>query len=67
MEYPGTVPGKVLSFVGCHMDVVTANPDDWVCFYTLCFLVSMILYGRFVNTCFDSICNSADSVELLLG
>ncbi|CAN6486324.1 unnamed protein product [Victoria cruziana] len=29
VEYPGTVPGKVLSFVGSHMDVVTANPDDW--------------------------------------
>lgn len=30
VEYPGTVPGKILSFVGMHMDVVTANPDDWV-------------------------------------
>jgi acetylornithine deacetylase len=30
VEYPGSVPGKILSFVGCHMDVVTANPDDWV-------------------------------------
>ncbi|XP_038680475.1 acetylornithine deacetylase-like [Tripterygium wilfordii] len=29
VEYPGTVPGKVLSFVGMHMDVVTANPNDW--------------------------------------
>ncbi|XP_043696286.1 acetylornithine deacetylase [Telopea speciosissima] len=29
IEYPGTVPGKILSFVGCHMDVVTANPDEW--------------------------------------
>ncbi|CAA7042990.1 unnamed protein product [Microthlaspi erraticum] len=29
VEYPGTVPGKILSFVGMHMDVVTANPDDW--------------------------------------
>ncbi|KAJ4958757.1 hypothetical protein NE237_025868 [Protea cynaroides] len=29
VEYPGTVPGKILSFVGCHMDVVTANPDEW--------------------------------------
>ncbi|XP_068305314.1 acetylornithine deacetylase-like [Pyrus communis] len=29
VEYPGTVPGKILSFVGCHMDVVTANPEDW--------------------------------------
>lgn len=29
VEYPGTQPGKVLSFVGCHMDVVTANPSDW--------------------------------------
>ena len=30
VEYPGTQPGKILSFVGCHMDVVTANPSDWV-------------------------------------
>ncbi|KAH0741492.1 hypothetical protein KY290_034535 [Solanum tuberosum] len=29
VEYPGTLPGKSLSFVGMHMDVVTANPDDW--------------------------------------
>ncbi|CAM8999877.1 unnamed protein product [Rhodiola kirilowii] len=29
VEYPGTEPGKILSFVGCHMDVVTANPSDW--------------------------------------
>lgn len=32
VEYPGTVPGKILSFVGMHMDVVTANPSEWVCF-----------------------------------
>ncbi|KFK28468.1 hypothetical protein AALP_AA7G000200 [Arabis alpina] len=29
VEYPGSVPGKILSFVGMHMDVVTANPEDW--------------------------------------
>ncbi|KAL9666451.1 hypothetical protein QQ045_000783 [Rhodiola kirilowii] len=29
VEYPGTEPGKILSFVGCHMDVVMANPSDW--------------------------------------
>ncbi|KAL9231200.1 hypothetical protein vseg_006457 [Gypsophila vaccaria] len=29
VEYPGTVPGDVVSFVGCHMDVVTADPTDW--------------------------------------
>lgn len=29
MEYPGSVPGKIVSFVGMHMDVVTANPDEW--------------------------------------
>ncbi|MQL88898.1 hypothetical protein Taro_021462 [Colocasia esculenta] len=29
VEYPGASPGKILSFVGCHMDVVPANPDDW--------------------------------------
>ncbi|XP_044465924.1 acetylornithine deacetylase-like, partial [Mangifera indica] len=29
VEYPGTELGKILSFVGMHMDVVTANPNDW--------------------------------------
>lgn len=29
VEYPGTEHGKILSFVGMHMDVVTANPNDW--------------------------------------
>ncbi|KAL8104134.1 acetylornithine deacetylase [Apium graveolens] len=29
VEYPGTEPGKILSFVGMHMDVVPANPLDW--------------------------------------
>ncbi|KAL9248978.1 Acetylornithine deacetylase-like protein [Drosera capensis] len=29
VEYPGTEEGKVVSFVGCHMDVVTANPSEW--------------------------------------
>lgn len=39
VEYPGTEPGKILSFVGMHMDVVTANPNDWVLtlFYLLFF------------------------------
>lgn len=29
IEYPGSEPGKIVSFVGCHMDVVPANRDDW--------------------------------------
>ncbi|KAJ4848004.1 hypothetical protein Tsubulata_009332 [Turnera subulata] len=29
VEYPGTQTGKIVSFVGMHMDVVTANPNDW--------------------------------------
>ncbi|BBN18864.1 hypothetical protein MPTK1_8g06150 [Marchantia polymorpha subsp. ruderalis] len=29
VEYPGTVDKKIVSFVGSHMDVVTANPNDW--------------------------------------
>ncbi|XP_076895184.1 acetylornithine deacetylase-like [Bidens hawaiensis] len=29
VEYPGTLPGNILSFVGMHMDVVTANPSEW--------------------------------------
>ncbi|KAI3821584.1 hypothetical protein L1987_09152 [Smallanthus sonchifolius] len=36
VEYPGTEPGKILSFVGMHMDVVTANPSEWVEFVVLC-------------------------------
>lgn len=39
VEYPGTEPGKILSFVGMHMDVVTANPNDWVCFFLSCLIV----------------------------
>lgn len=46
VEYPGTVPGKVLSFVGMHMDVVTANPNDWV-FFSLFDLVPDIRFSRF--------------------
>jgi acetylornithine deacetylase len=30
VEYPGTVPGRVVSFVGMHMDVVPANASEWV-------------------------------------
>ena len=30
VTYKGTHATKVMSLVGCHMDVVTANPDDWV-------------------------------------
>ncbi|GMH09219.1 hypothetical protein Nepgr_011059 [Nepenthes gracilis] len=29
VEYPGTVDGKIVSFVGSHMDVVTADPQGW--------------------------------------
>lgn len=29
VEYPGSVPGRVVSFVGMHMDVVTADPACW--------------------------------------
>ncbi|KAH7687357.1 Peptidase M20 protein [Dioscorea alata] len=28
-EYPGSDPHRILSFVGCHMDVITADPSDW--------------------------------------
>ncbi len=29
IEYPGTHPDRVVSFVGSHMDVVPANPEEW--------------------------------------
>ncbi|MEW5309948.1 MAG: hypothetical protein WDW38_001788 [Sanguina aurantia] len=29
ITYPGEPEGGILSFVGCHFDVVTANPQTW--------------------------------------
>eukprot|EP00197_Chlamydomonas_leiostraca_P004747 CAMPEP_0202867528 /NCGR_PEP_ID=MMETSP1391-20130828/9483_1 /ASSEMBLY_ACC=CAM_ASM_000867 /TAXON_ID=1034604 /ORGANISM="Chlamydomonas leiostraca, Strain SAG 11-49" /LENGTH=429 /DNA_ID=CAMNT_0049547581 /DNA_START=14 /DNA_END=1303 /DNA_ORIENTATION=- len=29
VEYPGEPGGGIISFVGCHLDVVTANPETW--------------------------------------
>lgn len=29
ITYPGTNPNKVCSFVGSHLDVVPANPQNW--------------------------------------
>ncbi len=29
VEYPGEPAGGIMSFVGCHLDVVTAVPDTW--------------------------------------
>lgn len=29
IEYPGTEPNEILSFVGSHLDVVTADPNTW--------------------------------------
>jgi hypothetical protein len=46
VEYPGTEQGKILSFVGMHMDVVTANPNDWVCsFLSFIFCCSSVKRG----------------------
>lgn len=49
VEYPGTEPGKILSFVGMHMDVVTANPNEWVClsFLMLLFELNWVYKFRF--------------------
>jgi acetylornithine deacetylase len=46
VEYPGTVPGRVVSFVGMHMDVVPANPSEWVC------CVNTLLPGYLVSSDF---------------
>ncbi|EFJ48310.1 hypothetical protein VOLCADRAFT_81178 [Volvox carteri f. nagariensis] len=29
VEYPGEPDGGIMSFVGCHLDVVTADPQTW--------------------------------------
>jgi hypothetical protein len=47
VEYPGTEPGKILSFVGMHMDVVTANPNDWVCSFLSFFFSCLLKWGLF--------------------
>lgn len=49
VEYPGTVPGKILSFVGCHMDVVTANPNNWVFLYHFHFIAHQFMYNFILN------------------
>lgn len=49
VEYPGTVPGRAISFVGMHMDVVPANPDEWVGCYGDC-------SPDAVKNCFSSLC-----------
>lgn len=51
VEYPGSQPGKILSFVGMHMDVVTANPSDWVCY--ILFLVLNIFYIQLLSAHFQ--------------
>jgi acetylornithine deacetylase len=38
VEYPGSVPDRVVSFVGMHMDVVTADLTDWV-------LISLLFFS----------------------
>ena len=53
VEYPGTVSGKIVSFVGAHMDVVTANPNDWVfinSFLFFCHLPSHITTATHTHT-----------------
>lgn len=29
LQYPGQPGGGIMSLVGAHLDVVTANPDAW--------------------------------------
>lgn len=29
IEYPGQENGETVSFAGCHLDVVSANPEAW--------------------------------------
>jgi len=29
IEYPGTEPNQIVSFIGSHLDVVTADPSTW--------------------------------------
>lgn len=55
VEYPGTEPNKVLSFVGMHMDVVTANPSDWVKFEFLDFLLCYWFDFWAFFLCFDDV------------
>ena len=44
VEYPGSVPGRVVSFVGMHMDVVTADPTDWVLIFSFIFLIILFFF-----------------------
>lgn len=65
VEYPGTVPDKILSFVGMHMDVVTANPNDWVSFFSLssfmCFSLSFFPHSFVFVILFHLFCSISSS------
>jgi acetylornithine deacetylase len=51
IKYPGTVPGEVISFVGSHLDVVTANPDEWKFDPFKLTIEGDNLYGRGTTDC----------------
>ncbi len=51
IRYPGTVPGKVCSFVGSHLDVVPANPTSWERNPFKLTVEGDMLYGRGTTDC----------------
>ncbi|KNA16429.1 hypothetical protein SOVF_089010 [Spinacia oleracea] len=65
VEYPGTQPGKVVSFVGCHMDVVTADPADWDFDPFSLSIEGDILRGRGTTDCLGHVALVAELMKKL--
>ncbi|XP_022159461.1 acetylornithine deacetylase-like [Momordica charantia] len=53
VKYPGTEPNRVVSFVGSHFDVVTADEEDpiWVLFFTLILITFFVTPLRLYCFC----------------
>jgi len=56
ITYKGTDPKKVISFVGSHMDVVPANPEEWKRNPFQLVQEGDKLYGRGVTDCLGHVC-----------
>lgn len=65
VKYRGTEEGKIVSFVGSHMDVVPANPEEWSRDpFTLEHEEGKV-YGRGVTDCLGHVCMGAEFLRQL--
>ena len=64
IKYPGTTD-KVISFVGSHLDVVPANPEEWKRDPFKLTVEGDMLYGRGTTDCLGHVCLLTDIMATL--